>query len=343
MSLSHKLKNNTAVVIDASASMSFLEREVVNVVDGLVSYLAQRSKELDQETRISVYMFNNNVTCLVFDTDVLRLPSIKQSYRTNGMTALLDATGQALDDLAKIPQIYGDHAFLTYVITDGQENNSKNHDNETMSRKLKSLAENQTVAVLVPNQMGVFEAKKFGFPAENIAVWDATSIKGVAEAGETIKTATNNYMINRSRGVRSTTTLFTMDPGALNKQAIKDADLKALPFQSYNVIEVKAEGPIRQTVEAAGIAYHLGIAFYQLNKREMIQAQKKIAIRHRKTGRYYVGQGARDLLGLPNEDIRVSPDHNPDYEVFVQSTSVNRKLLGNTRLLVLTLDAINHL
>jgi len=34
-------------------------------------------------------------------------------------------------------------------------------------------------------------------------------------------------------------------------------------------------------------------------------------------------------------DVRVRPDYNPLYDVFVQSTSTNRKLLRGTKLLLL--------
>jgi hypothetical protein len=33
--------------------------------------------------------------------------------------------------------------------------------------------------------------------------------------------------------------------------------------------------------------------------------------------------------------VRVKPNLNPEYDVFIQSTSVNRKLLANTDVLVL--------
>ncbi|MFE4399533.1 VWA domain-containing protein, partial [Kitasatospora sp. NPDC056808] len=33
--------------------------------------------------------------------------------------------------------------------------------------------------------------------------------------------------------------------------------------------------------------------------------------------------------------IRIKPDHNDDFTIFVQSTSVNRKLLTNTRVLLM--------
>lgn len=43
--------NHIALVLDASGSMQYLAQDVVKVADNQIAYLAQRSNELDQETR----------------------------------------------------------------------------------------------------------------------------------------------------------------------------------------------------------------------------------------------------------------------------------------------------
>lgn len=55
----------------------------------------------------------------------------------------------------------------------------------------------------------------------------------------------------------------------------------------------------------------------------------------KKTDRVYTGPEARALLGLPDVEARIKPDHNDEFTIFVQSTSVNRKLVPNTRLLLM--------
>lgn len=333
--MSQNYINHIALVIDASSSMRYIAHEVIKVADGQIAYLAQRSKELDQETRITVYVFADTVKCVIYDKDVLRLPSISKHYHTSGMTALIDATLKSQDDLALTPEIYGDHAFLTYVLTDGQENRSRNHS-ATLSDRLKALPEHWTVAVLVPDQLGKFEAKKFGFPADNIAIWDATSTKGITEAGETIRRATDNFMVNRSAGIRGSRSIFSMDANALNKQTIKNANLKPLSKNTYKLLNIDEVVQIREWVQKNGFEYRLGIAFYQLTKTESIQPQKNIAVLEKATGKIYTGDQARDMLGLPQMEVRVKPEFNPDFDVFIQSTSVNRKLVPGTKLLLLT-------
>jgi hypothetical protein len=210
--------NHIVLVLDASASMNNVSRDVVKVADNQIQYLARRSKELDQETRVTVYTFNttgywgnpqHNIDCLIYDKDVLRVPSIQGLYNPDGATPLIDATLTALEDLELTATKYGEHSFLVYVLTDGEENQSTRSAGE-LSRKLASLNDNWTIAAFVPNQTGVFEAKKFGFPKDNIAVWDATSAKGVSEMGERIRETTETFMVNRSKGIRGSCSLFTL-------------------------------------------------------------------------------------------------------------------------------------
>ncbi len=313
--------------------MYYVANKVIQVVDAEIKHLAERSQALNQETRITVYTFNHKVTCAIYDKDVLRLPSISEHYKVNGMTALIDATLKSQDDLAQTAQLYGSHAFLTYVFTDGEENASKNSP-AALLRRLQELPDNWTVAVFVPNQAGKFEAKKFGFPADNIAVWDVSE-RGVYEVGEIIRQTTDTYMQARTTGVHGSRTLFSTSPDALNKQTVKDAKLKQLASGSYKLINVANDAPIREFVQDKGYSYTPGCGYYQLTKTESIQPQKKIAVRNKKTGRIYTGDNARDLLGLPAMEVRVRPDYNPEFDVYVQSTSVNRKLIKGTKLLLL--------
>jgi len=94
--------------------------------------------------------------------------------------------------------------------------------------------------------------------------------------------------------------------------------------------------PIREFVERQGKPYVKGTCYYQLTKRETIQDYKEIAFYEKASGKVYAGTlaAAREMLGLPDLETRVSPDFNPLFDVFVQSTSVNRKLVPGTKLLV---------
>lgn len=327
--------NHIALVLDESGSMQSLRDEVIKVADAEIAHLAKRSQELNQETRITVYTFSNKPKCIFYDKDVLRLPSLKSCYNPCGNTALIDATIKSIDDLMKTPELYGDHAFLVYVLTDGQENNSHNRP-QALTKWLKSLKENWTLAVLVPSAKDKFEAQRFGFATENVAVWDATSKRGLEDAGSTIHMATENFMRLRSSGIRGTRTLFNLDSSKLNKKVL-EAKLDKLPYSQYRTVKVTEAAPIANYIEKKlSIPYRIGSAYYELTKPENVQAKKKIAIMDRATYNLYVGTSARKLLGLPDYEVKVEPSFIPKYDIFIQSTSVNRKLVPGTKLLILS-------
>lgn len=334
--------NHIAMVLDMSLSMWGHKGNLIKVADGQIAHLAQRSKELDQETRITVYTFNTSAQCVIYDKDVLRLPSIAEFYNPTGGTALIDATMGALDDLAMTPEKYGDHAFLIYVLTDGEENSSRKFRSSDLTHRIEALPGHWTLASLVPNAIGKHEAKRFGFLSDNIAIWDTSSTQGVQEVGAKIKAATDTFMDNRTKGVRGTKNLFG-GKDTVNDAAIAAAGLKPLAPSEYFLVPVPPQPAdrhgepikIKEFVEGCNHRYQIGKAYYQLNKREKIQGNKAVAVLEKKTSKVFVGPQARKLVGLPDTEVRANPDANPDYSIFVQSTSVNRYLEVGTKLLLM--------
>lgn len=322
------------LVVDASYSMGAHATHLVQVVDGQIQHLADRSRKLDQDIHISVYDFADDVRCLIYDRDVLRLPSIAKLYRPRGNTALIDATLQSLEELAQTAQIHGEHAFLTFVLTDGQENWSRRRPDQ-LRVKLRGLAPNWTVACLVPNALGKDDAMAFGFAPDNIAIWDASGRRGVEEAGEVMTQATDTFLDGRAKGVVGTRSLFSTGADAVNAATVQSA-LAALDPAAYDIIPVDRDDYIRPFVESRGLRYTIGSGYYELTKRETIGCRKRIAIREKRGARrVFTGPAARDQLGLGGDDVRVAPDYNPDYSIHVQSTSVNRRLVAGTDLLLL--------
>lgn len=327
--------NHVVFVIDASDSMKGISSEVVKVTDGLVADLADLSKQLDQETRVTVYLFSDSTWCLFYEKDVLRLPSIAAHYQTVNMTALIDATIQATEELRQTATLHGNHAFLTYVITDGQENVSTRTMYD-LQQLLGNLRDNETLACLVPSQSAKFTAEKYGFPRGNIQVWDASSAQGMREAGDTIRASTANYMGARAQGMTNTRTLFSMDPTVVNHKTVA-ANLKELT--GFRVEKVKQGQPavIKEFIESLRpkVPFVQGANYFPLIKREKISDAKEIVIRHIVSGKIYGGPQARAMVGLPDTgEVSVSPQPNSEYEIFVQSTSLNRKLIPGHDLLI---------
>jgi hypothetical protein len=335
----HKLKlqhyiNHIAFVLDRSGSMNALTRDVERVFDNEISHLRTRSKELGQETRVSVYTFNDSTECLVFDMDVMRMPSIAQQLWAIGQTALLDAASTAITDMQSLPELYGDHAFLLYVLTDGEENRSTLRA-ASFNKLVTRLPENWTIACMVPSVQGLYEAKKFGFPTDNIQVWTTTS-EGVQEVGRTTRAATETYMTLRSRGIRGTTSLYT-NLTHLTQGEVKKT-LQKLNPSLYTILRVSSrkDEVIKPFIESwLKKPYRIGQAYYELMKTEEVQRSKNVCIERLQDGNIYNGLHARSLLGLSDQTVRLKPGDHGEWRIYIQSTSVNRKLPRGTQVLVM--------
>ncbi|MET9401749.1 vWA domain-containing protein [Kitasatospora sp. NPDC002965] len=357
--IKHKV-NHVSLVVDNSGSMRQHEAQLVRVVDEFVKGLQEESDRLGHKTRISLYAFDHEVQNLVWDMDVKHLPSLRGLYEVNnGATALIEAAVKSVDDLKNIWEGYGEHSFLQVVVTDGEENASGFSESGRMHTRLggsrgkavlstwmdrirsamDDLPDHWTSAILVPNSLAKRTAQEYGFPAGNIAIWDADSSKGVEEAIGTVKKAATDFLRGREQGVRGTRNLFSMGQD-LSTAEVK-ASLDALDTGKYVLIPVDEQSPIRDFVTGSGHPYTTGCAFYELSKREKIQGTKQLAVAEKDpatgqmTGRVFSGPAARRLLGLPKSEATVKPGDNPEYTVFVQSTSVNRKLVSGTNVLVI--------
>jgi hypothetical protein len=249
-------------------------------------------------------------------------------------TALLDATLKSQDDLATTSTLYGDHAFLTFVLTDGAENASRVSRGE-FQRRLAAMDENWSIGFLVPDAQGERYLNQFGVLSDSIARWDTTSIKGMDDVQAKVQSATTTFMTNRAKGIRGTRSVFSTGKEAVNKTTIAKA-LAPLDKSQYTLYDVKFADQIRDFVRGQGRNYVTGKAYYPLTKAETIQASKQLAVVEKATGKVFFGSEARHLVGLPDgQSARVRPDSNTFYDVYVQSTSVNRKLVPGTKLLVL--------
>lgn len=349
--------------------MDHLTTAVIKVVDSLVEKWKTQSLALDDMTRLTVYQFSSDsylpngkyIECIWYDTDITRIKSLQGRYKPRGATALLDATIQAQEELALTPTIYGDHAFLFFVITDG-ENNRNDHRAPELRKILETLPDSWTFAALVPDVIAKGTAARYGFPMGNILVWDATSEKGVEEAGEQVAAATTDYLTSRTSnvGFRGTKSLFV--GGQVNAAAIKAAKLKPLATSNYAIVPVtpiaglvqeKPEGKkpaagkpdnrpmvaymeIEPFIQRVRPPFRVGEAYYELVKSERIRGNKQLAILDKKTSKIYLGDGVRQMLGLEEKDQTVRPDFNKDYKIYVQSTSLNRHLYLHSSVMVLT-------
>jgi hypothetical protein len=269
-------------------------------------------------------------------TDVQRLQPLT-SYPVPGHnTPLFSSVNELIEIFKRVPDFNDPEVtFVILATTDGQNNAGMRGTD--LAREIKALnaTDRWTFAFRVPK--GDARALvQLGIDAGNILEWDQTE-RGMAAASQANETAMSDFYANRAAGVKSTKTFYT---SAAN---LTEAEVKAVLGDISSEVQLfpvaaKEDGvQIRDFVEnrLGGQPMAKGAAFYQLVKTEdKIQDYKLVAIRDKETGAVYCGAEARDLIGLPRVgDVRVRPDTAGKFNVFIQSTSVNRKVNAGTQLM----------
>jgi hypothetical protein len=142
-------------------------------------------------------------------------------------------------------------------------------------------------------------------------------------------------VIDRGRMSRGLNRIFsTMLQREETSDSFGSTDLRAVPPGRFQVLEVENEISIKAFVLENGLAFKTGRGFYEFTKTETIQGKKEIILMDRQSGDFFAGVAAREMLGLPEgATVRIKPSNLEKYVVFVQSTSANRKLMGETRFL----------
>lgn len=124
--------------------------------------------------------------------------------------------------------------------------------------------------------------------------------------------------------------------GAAPVMQFKDVDLEAVPPGRFQMLYVPDDTAIKDFVLANGAVFKKGRGFYQFTKRELVQEKKEVVLVDKKTGDMFSGAKARMMIGLPpgvRGEVRPGEGKLADYEVFIQSTSVNRRLVKGTKFL----------
>lgn len=102
----------------------------------------------------------------------------------------------------------------------------------------------------------------------------------------------------------------------------------------FQVLEVFSEDSIQDFVNKNGLIFQKGKGFYQFTETVKVQDHKEIVLVDKLTGDMFSGKAARDALKLPDSGtVSLRPGSFKEFDIFIQSTSVNRKLLSGTSFL----------
>lgn len=322
------MKTNIAIIRDHSGSMNHLRSAALNDFNSLLASLKQSAVGETYLTAIECGGVNRLTQNLI---PLHNVQSISY-YTANGGTPLLDAVQMAIDSLSA--NNYGDNvANLVMVITDGEENAS--HISPALLKERIVNLQNSdrwTFTFRVPKGYGDRLSRMLGLHSGNIIEWEQNE-KALYESSIATQSAATTYFAARSRGKTSVNTFYANPADITNIQKkLTDVSDK----YKRHTISPHQDGISIQDfcIEKTG-KYELGRVFYSLNKSEKVQPNKDIVIRDTVTGEMYGGAEARDLIGLPQVGtVTLAPGNMGKYEVFIRSTSNNRKLYANNGVLV---------
>lgn len=335
--------SHVGFVVDESQSIEHyglteaVKEQVLHQIRAMVAENVEKSHEI----RCTLYTFQGDhyardrdqyVHCVLADMDVLRMQdaltddNLKDWYQPGGMTALRDATVKAIAEMKEYPTRYGKHRHLVWVISDGLENVSVTSVAEM--RKVLDELDDETwdVGVLVPNQQAKKEAIKAGFREDNVLLWDTTK-DGLKAASGLVQSATSTVLRSHRTGEKRTGGLFSTGAEAVNVSTVRDAGLTPVPKGDYERLYAHQKERMDELVRAKStdLPYVRWNGFYQLTKRETIQASKKLLVWDRQKKVMLQGN-VRALLNLAEGvDVTIpKPQDNDRYEVYVQSGADNR-------------------
>lgn len=325
--------NYVTFVIDESSSMYPYAQNVRNLMSRLTEDVQKNSAKLGQRTKVSFKLFSTTTKPATEFSEQVAVPY----YSPHGGTALNDAIGETIQKHARYKaNLLGDIAHLIVVITDGEENESRIFRQDEIRGMITKLQDddNYTFAFNVPPRKRHLVASQYGVYIDNVTEWEASS-RGVVETYTKNVEATSSYLTQRSLGATKTMAMYvTTDLSKVGKQDLQQLDNFTPRFRSAVVPgETRIDEFVQKTT---GQSYLPGTAFYQLTKPETIQQHKRLLIREKGKQTVYGGDKLKEYLGIPLfKDVKVNPGNHANYDLFVQSTSTNRKLVrGSTVLLV---------
>ena len=334
------MKNYFGFVRDHSASMHPLTAAAKRDYNANINCIREEAIASKLDTIVSVMQCGigrpTKNEFEIINSSVTKLKPMQSYSATGTCTPLYDAVMQLIESLEATPDINNpDVAYLVFVTTDGEENASYVTAKE-LSNKIQELQKTDrwTFVFRVPRGSRNSVISRLQLPAGNVIEWDQTD-RGVAEATQATTSAFKTFYQKRQAGEKSSKTFYA-DLSAVSKAQVKNSltDITG----EVSVFDVPEAMKIKDFFLDTTGTFQQGCGFYELTKREKeVQDYKKIVLYDIRARKYYGGDDARGLLGLPETgsgvSVALAPGDHAGYRIFIQSTSVNRKLLAETKVL----------
>jgi uncharacterized protein YegL len=186
-------KTQIVCILDRSGSMSNIMDDSIG---GFNTFIKQQ-KELSDEATLSVALFDDEYELLYDNVDIKKVEDIsKKVWFPRGMTALYDAIGKTINNVNANHVKLGNEApskVLVCVITDGQENSSREFNLNDVKKLIKECEDNNwNFIYLAANQDAFSVGTSFGISGSNTYTYTA-SMNGVFNMSSTLNDAAISY------------------------------------------------------------------------------------------------------------------------------------------------------
>lgn len=176
----HKRKAFIAFVVDESGSMGAGREATMRGMNEQIQMIKSQFKDSkDVEPIVTAVKFNQVVTPLFVNKTLDDLIEFTEAtYQPNGMTAMYDAVGYVLNQLELAEGINDeDTTVLVVVVSDGEENSSREHNSQGIADRIKAFNETKrwTVTYLGANQDLTVVSQKTNIHAGNTMSFDSSN------------------------------------------------------------------------------------------------------------------------------------------------------------------------
>jgi len=343
--MSTKLQTHCAFCIDESGSIaaSGITKPLVEAYNQTVTDIRQAVLDEGQEASMTALAFGDRVLkhrILYVGQQVQTVEPLKVSdLNPTGMTPLFDSVWRAIKKLEELDDGKPETSLVVSVITDGHENQSVDPGVPTTVRKIeeKSATDRWTFTFLVPNGSEDRFCNQFNVPRGNVQGWDAKTARGTKEAGIATSVAYRSFFVEKTKGGKGkkmSSKSFYSSTADLTVREARSALSEITGQVEFIVPHMDCQ--IRDAIIGHGKEWIKGAAFYALIKTEKkVQPYKMVCLRVKTSGKVYSGQSARDMLGIGQATgtVRLVPGDHGKFDVFIQSTSVNRKIPAGSEVL----------
>jgi len=337
------LQTHCAFCIDESGSVAGIVRALVDAYNQTVTDIRQAVLDEGQEASMTALAFGDRVlkhrTLYVGQQVQTVTPLVYTDLNPTGMTPLFDSVWRAIKKLEELDDGKPDTSFVVSVITDGFENQSVKPGVPTTVREIQKKIETDrwTFTFLVPNGNEDRFSRAYSIPRGNVQGWETKTARGTKEAGIVTSAAYGEFFKQKtSRGIgkKMSSKSFYSSTSDLTVREARSSLSEITGQARFLVAPVTCQ--IRELIINNGLDWIKGAAFYALIKTEKkVQDYKMVCLRVKTSGKVYSGQEAREMLGLryATGTVRLVPGDHGKFDVFIQSTSVNRKIPEGTEVL----------